>query len=110
MNMKKKNLPEITFTIVLGLTLIMAGSVRAGTITTFADPAVDENSPLFRVDLDSDLITGGWDDSQTNLTLEVVYSNNTFPNAFFTMTDVTYNGGLLGGDTGGGVEWRQTRS
>ena len=73
------------------------------TIATFDDPAVDSTTPLFMVDLDNDLITGGWLDSQTNLTLEVVYSSNTFVDAFFEMTGLSYTGGLMGGITGGGT-------
>ena len=73
------------------------------TIATFDDPAVDSTTPLFMVDLHKDLITGGWLDSQTNLTLEVVYSGNTFVDAFFEMTALSYIGGLMGGITGGGT-------
>ena len=96
-------LSKTTIYILGAVMLIMVSSVSAGTIATFGDPAADENSPLFQIDLASDLITGGWDDSQTNLNLEVIYSGNTFQDAFFTMTGITYNGGLSGGDTGGGT-------
>ncbi len=73
------------------------------TIATFDDPAAGSTTPLFRIDLHNDLITGGWLDSQTNLTLEVVYSGNTFVDAFFEMTALSYTGGLMGGSTGGGT-------
>lgn len=73
------------------------------TIATFADPAADGSSPLFTVDLINDLITGGWSDAQTGLTLQIPYSGNTYANAFFTMTDVSYSGDITGGNTGGGT-------
>ena len=73
------------------------------TIATFDDPAMDSSTPLFTVDLNNDEITGGWADSQTGLDLDVVYSGHTFSDAFFTMTPVSYTGGLMGGPTGGGI-------
>jgi len=73
------------------------------TIATFDDPAGGSDSAFFRVDLTNNLITGGWDDSKTGLNLDVVYSGNPFPDAFFTMTPVSYTGGLMGGPTGGGI-------
>lgn len=73
------------------------------TIATFDDPAVGSTTPLFVVDLTNDLITGGWDDWQTNLNLDVVYSGHVFNDAFFTMTPVSYSGDISGGVTGGGV-------
>jgi len=73
------------------------------TIATFDDPAADSSTPLFTVDLNNDEITGGWADSQTGLDLDVVYTGNTFLDAFFTMTPVSYTGGLMGGPTGGGI-------
>jgi len=73
------------------------------TIATFDDPAVDSTTPLFTVDLNNDEITGGWPDTQTGLDLNVVYSGHTFSDAFFTMTPVSYTGGLMGGSTGGGT-------
>jgi len=73
------------------------------TIATFDDPAVNSTTPLFMVDLINDEITGGWADSQTGLDLDVVYSGHTFSDAFFTMTTVSYTGGLMGGSTGGGT-------
>ena len=87
----------------LAVTLAMAGPAEASTIATFADPATDGSMPLFEINLTADFITGGWPDSRTNLTLQVVYSGNTFHNAFFTMTDISYSGGTEGGDTGGGT-------
>ncbi|MFA5251981.1 MAG: PEP-CTERM sorting domain-containing protein [Phycisphaerae bacterium] len=73
------------------------------TIATFADPAVNKNTQLFTVNLGTDLITGGWGDAQTGLTLQIPYSVNTYIDAFFTMTNVAYSGGITGGSTGGGT-------
>ncbi|MDD5063797.1 MAG: PEP-CTERM sorting domain-containing protein [Phycisphaerae bacterium] len=86
------------------IVLLLCGSAQAVvvTIATFADPAVNKNTPLFTVDLVNDLITGGWDDSKTGLTLQIPYSGNIYTNAFFTMTDVNYFGGINGGDTAEG--------
>ena len=95
------------------LVALSCGLAQASTVTiaTFADPANDSSTPLFTVDLNNNLITGGWLDSQTNLTLEVIYSGNTYHDAFFTMTDLTgiagtgisYSDGIGGGPTGGGT-------
>jgi len=81
------------------------------TIATFDDPAADSSTPLFTVDLNNDEITGEWADSQTGLDLDVIYTGNTFLDAFFTMTDLTgvagtgvsYSHGIGGGPTGGGI-------
>ena len=73
------------------------------TIATFDDPAMDSSTPLFTVDLNTNFITGGWDDLKTGLDLDVIYSGNTFVDAFFEMTPVSYTGGLMGGPTGGGT-------
>ncbi len=87
----------VAFVVILSCGLTPAAAVV--TIATFADPAADGSTPLFTVDLVGDLITGGWD----GLTLEIPYSGNTYNDVLFTMTDVTYLGGLSGGDTGGGT-------
>lgn len=80
-----------------------SASAVTTTIATFADPATDSTTALFVVDLTNELITGGWDDLQTNLNLNVVYSGHIFNDAFFTMTPVSYSGDITGGVTGGGV-------
>jgi len=80
------------------------------TIATFDDPAKDSNTPLFTVEF-FNRITGGWPDSKTGLDLDVIYTGNTFLDAFFTMTDLTgvagtgisYLHGIGGGPTGGGI-------
>ena len=93
--------PLIAFLIALSGALAQASTV---TIATFADPSMDSANPLFTVDIvANDEITGGWDDTETGLSLEIPYSGNTFPNAFFTMTPVSYTGAIAGGQTGGGI-------
>jgi hypothetical protein len=78
---------------------------HAGTMTiaTFDDPAVDSSTPLFEINLTSSTVTGGWDDSQTGLDLDVVCSGHIFNDAFFTMTPLSYTGNFNGGVTGGGI-------
>lgn len=84
--------------------ILSCGSAQAVpvTIATFADPA-DGSTPLFTVDLVANFIVGGWDDSKTGLTLQIPYSGNTYTDAFFTMTLVTYAGGITGGSTSDGT-------
>ncbi|GEM_PF-587019 len=74
------------------------------TIATFANPALNSDTPLFTVDFSEDAITGGWEDFRTGLYLEVPITGNIFPDAFFIIPEsITYMGGLDGGDTGGGT-------
>lgn len=91
--------------LVVILVMLLCGSSQATTVTiaTFADPAVNESMPLFTIDLVNDLITGGWADTKTGLSLTIPYSGNTYTNAFFTMTDVNYYGDIMGGETEGGT-------
>ena len=98
-----KKIMTICAMVTMILAIAATAQATAVTIATFADPAVDDTTPLFTVDLNNDVITGGWPDSQANLTLEVVYSGNTFSDAFFTMTDIVYSGGISGGSTSGGT-------
>ncbi|RKY24012.1 MAG: hypothetical protein DRP62_04725 [Planctomycetota bacterium] len=79
----------ITICAVIGLMMCLASSAVATTIATFADPSDDGDNPLFTVNMANKLLTGGWGDDKTGLTL-VVYSSpaSTFENAFFTATDV----------------------
>lgn len=91
--------PLVVFLVMLSCGLVQAVPT---TIATFADPAVNGSMPLFTINLSGNLITGGWDDSKTGLTLQIPYSGHTYTNAFFTMTDVTYLGGI-GGNTSGGT-------
>lgn len=92
--------PLIAFLIALSGALAQASTV---TIATFADPSRDSGNPLFTVDIVANYITGSWDDTETGLSLEIPYSGNTFPDAFFTMTSVSYTGAIAGGQTGGGT-------
>jgi hypothetical protein len=87
--------------VILSCSLAQATAV---TIATFADPSMNANKPLFTVDIVNDLITGGWADTNTGLSLKIPYSGNTtYTDAFFTMTNVSYLGGAGGGSTGGGT-------
>ncbi len=85
----------------LAVTLVMLDSAGAVIVAVFADPAVNGTTPLFEVNLAADLITGGWADSQANLNLGIF--GTIYYDAFFTMTDISYRRGALGGDTGGGT-------
>lgn len=74
------------------------------TIATFDDPAEDSTTELFTVDLTTDLITGGWD--ETGLSLDIPYSGQTLPDVIFTMTEVqitSETAPLKGTKTDGGV-------
>jgi hypothetical protein len=103
MNMFKRALVNLLVAVVV---LLSCGLTQASatTIATFADPAASGSTPLFTVNLVNDIITGGWLDSQTGLDLIIFGdSGNPFEDAFFTMTDVDYSGGIMGGDTGEGT-------
>jgi hypothetical protein len=91
--------------LVVFLVILSCGLAQAATVTiaTFADPSKNAGKPLFTVDIVNDLITGGWADANTGLSLEIPYSGNTYTDAFFMMTDVNYFGGISGGDTDGGT-------
>jgi len=102
--MKKSSL------MIILLTFFSAGFISANakadsfTILTFADPLqITQVTPLFTVNLLTDTITGGWADTKTGLFLKVSYSGNTYDDAFFTMTDVSYTGPTSGGVTEGGT-------
>jgi len=87
-----------------GMLTGMAPNASASfTVATFEDPADNDSTPLFTVDLSQTQgkITGGWLDSQTGL--DLVVGGYTFTDAFFTMTDVDYDGDLSGGTTGDGT-------
>lgn len=94
------NLPAVLL-VILSCGLAQATPV---TVATFADPAVDGNTPLFTVDLNNGVITGGWPDSQTGLDLIVLSDiDNPFEDVFFEMAPVSYGGDITGGETGGGI-------
>jgi hypothetical protein len=65
--------------------LLLVASADADTIATFADPAPDGSMPLF--ELDGETLSGGW--SSTGLDLLTPISGDEFPDATFTMTDLT---------------------
>jgi hypothetical protein len=88
-NMMKKTFITLLVMVFVMLSCGLAQAVPT-TIATFADPAVNGSKPLFTVNLAGDLITGGWADSNTGLTLQIPYSGNIYHNAFFTMTDIAY--------------------
>lgn len=72
--------------------LLGSGSVGADTVTTFADPAIDGSTPLF--ERSGDTLSGGW--SNTGLDLITPISGDVFPDAVFSMTDLTVGpGGAL---------------
>jgi hypothetical protein len=80
--------------------VISVNAKASATIATFADPSRNSSNPLFKVDYTQMKLTGGWADTQTGLTLRIPYSNHTFTDAWFTMTEVGITD--TSGDTGGG--------
>lgn len=69
-------------------------AANAATLATFADPAVDETTPLFAVDLQNWVLRGGWDGTDPNLpelVLHVPWTGSIYPDASFTMTDLPVN-------------------
>ncbi len=86
----------LALVMVLGLSL----AAQAGTIATFADPAADGSIPLFMVDTVNGTVNGGWSDSNTGLILE---ADTDYIDAWFTMSQLNYAGGMSGGDTSAGV-------
>lgn len=67
--------------------MVAAGLAEGATITvaTFADPAVNSNTPLFNVNSAGNAITGGWTDSRVGLNLQVAGNPLRFVDAWFTM-------------------------
>jgi hypothetical protein len=82
---------------------LVTSNVFGGTIATFSDPALSATTPLFTVNDVTKTVSGGWLDSQTGLDLQVVLTGNTFNNAFFTMTPLSYTGSLNYAVTGAGT-------
>lgn len=85
----------------LGL-LVVAGSVNAATIATFADPAGDGTTPMF--EFDGSFLRGGWPfmgGPNTGLDLQTPgLPGGPYVDATFTMTDVPVMGfNMLGGGT-----------
>ena len=79
----------------------LAVSAQAMTIGTFADPALDGSTPLFTIDLNADLVTGGWGDSQTGLNLDLL--GTVHNDAWFSMSPLVYTSPLFTGQTGPGT-------
>lgn len=95
--------------IVVGM-FLAAGAASAGTVATFADPSPNGNTPLFtRV---GNTFSGGWAGSGLDLITPI--SGGNYPNATFTMSNLTVldqNGTLSGGsilfdDNGGNLVLR----
>jgi hypothetical protein len=84
------------FVMILAVALMFVGSAYSGTIATFADPALNASTPLFTVNGIANTVTGGWGDDKTGLNLQVVWTGNTFNDAFFTMTPLTITSKPLG--------------
>ncbi|MGD0551840.1 MAG: PEP-CTERM sorting domain-containing protein [Sedimentisphaerales bacterium] len=101
--MRKRSLIIILLALAVGF--ISVNAKATVTIATFADPSRNSGNPLFTVDYTNHLITGGWADAQTGLTLRIPYnSGHTFTDAWFTMTDlVITNISGTSGDTRGGT-------
>jgi hypothetical protein len=92
---------SICCTLFTAVLVITQSCTQAGTIATFADPAISVATPLFTVDVANSVVRGGW--SGTGLNLDSVANNKIFVNSFFTMTDLTYTGSLSGGSAGPGT-------
>ena len=97
--MKKRYLIMIALMLAVGFVSVNAKATV--TIATFADPSANSANPLFTVDFQNNLITGGWDDAKTGLTLQIPYSSNNFADAWFSMTNVIINDTF--GNTSGGT-------
>jgi hypothetical protein len=99
-----KSGPTSFLFICLAICLITSACAQAESVTiaTFSDPTFQGTMPSFTVDLSQDLITGGWDDSEDNLTLNLPFSGEEYTDVYFTMTPIAYTGNLGGGQTEGG--------
>lgn len=79
--------------------MLLAATAQADTIATFADPSPSGAQPLF--ELSDDTLSGGW--SGTGLDLITPFISNVYPDATFTMTDLTV--GALGVTSGGTIQF-----
>jgi hypothetical protein len=78
-----------TYTVmILAVALMVVGSSYGQTVATFADPALNTSTPLFTIDGIGNTVNGGWSDSKAGLNLQVVWTGNTFNDAYFTMTQL----------------------
>jgi hypothetical protein len=80
--------------------LIVLSYAKAGTIATFADPALSPSTPIFTIDTADNIVRGGWSDTPGGLNLDFPAESVVFTNAFFTMSDLTYSST---GNTGAGT-------
>jgi PEP-CTERM putative exosortase interaction domain len=99
--MKKCSL--IIILLALSVGFISVDAKATVIIATFADPSENSANPLFKVDLQNNLITGGWGDDKTGLALQIPYSGHRFTDAWFSITDVVITNASAIGDTGGGT-------
>lgn len=87
--------------------LIVASAQASFTVATFQSPSSGSSEPLFHVSWADDLVTGGWDSSMQNLTLEFVWPMaGVFNNVWFDMTPVQITAEPVPnevGTTGGGT-------
>lgn len=97
--MKKRSLRIILLVLAVGF--ISVNAKATVTIATFADPSGNSANPVFKVDFQNSLITGGWGDAKTGLTLQIPYSGHSFTDAWFSITDVAITSAF--GDTSGGT-------
>lgn len=87
--------------------LIVASAQASFTVATFQSPSSGSSDPLFFVSWTENTVTGGWDDSKPNLTLEFVWPTaGVFNDVWFDMTPVAILSQPIPdayGETGGGV-------
>jgi hypothetical protein len=86
---RKMKTTKIYFVTTLALVLMFVVSAHSKTVATFADPALNTSTPLFTIDGIGNTVNGGWGDNKTGLNFEVVWTGNTYNNAYFTMTQLT---------------------
>ncbi len=93
-----------TFWLPLIAGLLFAASLaNAGTVATFFDPAPDGSTPLFT--LDGATLSGGW--SGMGLDLVTPINSGFYPNATFTMTNLTVLD-LFGTLSGGTIQFKDS--
>ncbi len=102
--MKNTLLNILAMLLAVGFISANAKAAVTQTIATFNNPSNVSSDWLFKVDFNNSLLTGGWDDDKTGLTLEIPYSNHTiangtaFTDAWFNMTDVEITSGTMPGE------------
>ena len=100
---------RIMIPLALMLAFLPAGrafAIAQGTLATFSDPS-GGSVPLFNIDLTANQITGGWSDALTGLDLEIIWTGDTYEDAFFVLPQpIPYTGDITGGQTGlGAIEF-----